>query len=118
METPLGALLAMAVSAFTSATLWPVGSELIFVGLLAKTEVSPVALLIVATLANVGGATVNWLIGIALARTADGEKGHRLLEHFRLTDKRRAQAEGLFQRFGPWRSSCHGRRLSVIRSPL
>ena len=101
MESSLGTLAAMAASAFISATLWPMGSEFVFVGLLATTQVSPIALFVVATLANVGGATVNWLMGRALARTADGETGHRLLERFRLTDHRRAQAERLFERFGP-----------------
>lgn len=91
----LAAHLALAVSAFLSSTVLPGTSE---VGLLAATTQWPgywLSLLLVATIANTAGATVNWWLGSQLDRFA----GRRW---FPVSTERLAQAQSFFQRFGWW----------------
>lgn len=54
---------ALAISAFTSATLLPGSSEAVLLTLLALGRGNPLALVVVATAANVLGSLVNWILG-------------------------------------------------------
>ena len=92
----MSALLAMAAAAFLAATLIPAQSELVFVGLLAAKSADPIALFIVASLANTAGSAVNWWLGRLIA-----DHGvERLPERFRPDPARLAQAQTLFERHG------------------
>lgn len=59
----LSAYLGLFVAAFSAATLLPMQSEAVLVGLLLATEQPPALLLLVATTGNVLGSTANWLLG-------------------------------------------------------
>ena len=52
----------LGISAFLAATILPLSSELVLSSLLITNE-SPIALLIVATIGNVTGSTVNYVLG-------------------------------------------------------
>jgi membrane protein YqaA with SNARE-associated domain len=92
----MSALLAMAVAAFLAATLIPAQSEIVFLGLLAAKSADPLALFIVASLANMAGSAVNWFLGKLVA-----DHGvERLPTRLRPDPKRLAQAESLFARHG------------------
>jgi membrane protein YqaA with SNARE-associated domain len=60
---PLSALGMLAASAFLSATLLPGSSEAVLVGLLASGMGQPAQLIAAASLGNVAGATLNWVLG-------------------------------------------------------
>lgn len=55
-------LLGLGVSAFLAATILPLSSELVLSALLIPSE-NPIALLIIATLGNVAGSVVNYILG-------------------------------------------------------
>lgn len=86
---------ALFLSAFGAATLLPLQSEAVLVGLMLRQPDAVAMLLLVATLGNVLGSIVNWLLG-------------RALEHFRekrwfpfsATQLQRAQQR--YQRWGQW----------------
>ena len=59
------------LAAFGAATLLPLQSEAVLVGLLLHEPDALVLLLLVATLGNVLGSIVNWLLGRALERWRD-----------------------------------------------
>ena len=90
---PLGL---MAATAFIAATVFPAQSELVFVGLLAAKSVSPLALFVVASLANTAGAFTNWLIGRLIA----GGGITRLPVRLRPTPEQMAKGEAQFKRWG------------------
>jgi membrane protein YqaA with SNARE-associated domain len=50
-------------SAFLSATIFPAGSEMVLVGLNTLGKYQKILLLVIATLGNVLGSVVNWLLG-------------------------------------------------------
>ncbi|WP_313088539.1 YqaA family protein [Pseudomonas sp.] len=64
----LTAYLGLFGAAFAAATLLPAQSEAVLVGLLLDGRFSPALLLAVATLGNVLGSLVNWLLGRSLER--------------------------------------------------
>jgi membrane protein YqaA with SNARE-associated domain len=61
-------LVGLAISAFSSATLLPGGSEAVLAGILALGQSPAWAALLVASVANTGGSCVNWAIGRYLAQ--------------------------------------------------
>jgi membrane protein YqaA with SNARE-associated domain len=83
------------LAAFGAATLLPMQSEAVLVGLLLTDRYTAGALLAVATTGNVLGSTLNWLLG-------------RSIEHYRhkrwfpVSDARLEQAQQAYQRFGRW----------------
>src|SRR5690606_196767 len=62
---------ALFASAFLSATLLPGSSEAALIGLLAVGQGSPAVLVAVATLGNVLGSLVNWVLGRFFSRFRD-----------------------------------------------
>lgn len=66
--TDLGAYLALFGAAFLAATIFPAQSEVLLVGMLASDRYSTIALIAVASLGNVLGAVVNWLLGRGIER--------------------------------------------------
>jgi len=89
-------LAGMAGAAFVAATLLPAQSEAVFLGLLAARTVDPLALFLVASLANTAGSVLNWWLGRLIARHGVEKLPRRL----RPDPQRLAQAQGWFSRFG------------------
>ena len=96
-------------SAFAAATILPMQSEAVLVGLL-LTATHPVSSLVfVATLGNVLGAVVNWYLG-------------RYLLHFQkyrwfpASDEQLARAGDWYRRYGRW--SLLGSWLPIVGDPL
>lgn len=88
------AVVSLAISAFTSATVLPGTSEAVFLALY-LTGAAPVSLLFaVASVANIAGSCVNWLIG----RFASELRGTRWLPDGATL----ARAENWFHRWGKW----------------
>lgn len=83
------------LSALGAATLLPLQSESVLVALLLSQAYSPWALLAVASVGNVLGSLINWLLG-------------RYLEHFRqrrwfpVSEARLQQAQHWYARYGRW----------------
>ncbi|KXG81886.1 MULTISPECIES: YqaA family protein [Pseudomonas] len=88
----LGALF---LSAFGAATLLPLQSEAVLVGLLIREPSAWATLLLVATLGNVLGSIVNWLLG----RAVDHLRERRWFP-FSASQLERAQQR--YQRWGQW----------------
>lgn len=85
----------LSLSAFLAATLLPASSEAVLAGLVSTGAGDPVALLAVATAANTGGSTVNWLLGRLVSRW-------RHLRWFPIAPERYERAQRWFERFGEW----------------
>lgn len=85
--------MALAISAFTSATLLPGTSEAALLALLASAAASPAALLVVASIANVAGSCVNWLLGRFLMRYQDRK-------WFPASEAQIERAENWYRRWG------------------
>lgn len=88
-------LLALFLSAFTSATLLPGSSEAVLATLLATGAGVPGQLVAVATAGNVLGSVVNWALGRGIARFRDRR-------WFPVSPQALARAEGWFRRWGLW----------------
>ena len=86
---------ALVLSAFGAATLLPLQSEAVLVGLLLRQPDAWLALLLVATLGNVLGSVVNWLLGRAIEHLR-----HRRWFPFSASQLERAQQR--YQRWGQW----------------
>lgn len=95
MTGALAALWALAVSAFTSATLLPGTSEAVLAALHASRAADPLALLAVASLANTLGSAVNWLLGRLVTRFRDRR-------WFPASPAQIARAESWYARYGLW----------------
>lgn len=108
----LASLAGMAGAAFTAATLLPAQSEAVFVGLLAAQTIDPLALFLVASLANTTGSVVNWWLGRMLAQGGV----ERLPVRLRPDPAKLMRAQGWFGRFG-WPSLLLA-WLPVIGDPL
>src|SRR5215204_3505734 len=87
--------LGLFLSAFLSATLLPGSSEVALVALLALGKHDPALLVAVATVGNVLGSVVNWVLGRWFAHFS----GRRW---FPVDEKSYAQAVGWYNRFGVW----------------
>jgi membrane protein YqaA with SNARE-associated domain len=96
MMEALWSLFGMAGAAFVAATLLPAQSEIVFVGLLAAKTVDPLALFLVASIANTAGSVVNWLLGRLIA----SHGVQRLPARLRPDPVRLVKAQGWFERFG------------------
>ncbi|NBA93428.1 YqaA family protein [Pseudomonas sp. R5(2019)] len=86
---------ALFFSAFGAATLLPLQSEALLVGLLLRQPDALASLLLIATLGNVLGSVVNWWLG-------------RAIEHFRgrrwfpFSPQQLERAQQRYQRYGQW----------------
>ena len=82
-------------AAFGAATLLPLQSEALLVGLMAYGEYPPWALITVATAGNAFGSAVNWLLGRYIERW----RGKRW---FPVSNKQLQRAERSYHRYGRW----------------
>ena len=97
------------VSALIAATILPMQSETVLVGLMLNGEHWVVALLIVATVGNVLGSVINWVLGRFLLR-------HRDRRWFPANDQQLNRAQGWYHRYGRW--SLLGSWLPIVGDPL
>ena len=97
------------LSALVAATLLPMQSEAVLVGLLLGGGHSVALLLLVATLGNVLGSVINWGLGRYVTR-------FRNRRWFPATAAQMARAEGWYRRYGRW--SLLGAWLPVVGDPL
>ncbi|MEW6632588.1 MAG: YqaA family protein [Pseudomonadota bacterium] len=82
-------------SAFLAATLLPVSSELVLLGLLTSGRSDPVLLFVAATAGNTLGSVVNWILG----RGIDTLQSSRW---FPVTPSQYERAARSFRRYGKW----------------
>ena len=91
----LSAYLGLFMAAFAAATLLPAQSEAVLVGLLLGGHFSVAALLAVATLGNVLGSLVNWLLGRSIERL-------RHKRWFPASVQQLEKAQRSYHRYGRW----------------
>ena len=96
-------------SALIAATILPMQSEAVLVGLLAAGDRSVALLLIVATVGNVLGSVINWVLGRFLLRFRDRR-------WFPASEHQLTRAQRWYRRYGRW--SLLGSWLPVIGDPL
>ncbi|RZG74938.1 DedA family protein [Acinetobacter wuhouensis] len=89
------AYLLLFLSAFGAATLLPLQSEAVLVGLLLQTQYSAYLLLVIATMGNVLGSCVNWYLGLRIERFK-----HK--KWFPVSEKNMIKAEKIYQKYGFW----------------
>lgn len=91
----LGAYLGLFLAAFAAATLLPMQSEALLVGLLHNGQLSVLALWLVATLGNVLGSLVNWWLGRRLEQ-------YKERRWFPVGPRHLERARRHYQRYGHW----------------
>ncbi len=103
------AYLALFASALVAATLLPMQSEAVLVGLLLASKQPVLTLVLVATLGNVLGALINWAFGRSLLHLKDKR-------WFPASEGQLARAQNWYRRYGRW--SLLGSWLPVVGDPL
>lgn len=83
------------LAALLSATIFPFQSEVVLFGMLLTHHYSTATLVIVASLGNILGSCINWLMGRFLARFEDRR-------WFPVRRETIAKAEGWYRRYGRW----------------
>ncbi|MDD1012102.1 YqaA family protein [Pseudomonas rubra] len=86
---------ALFLSAFGAATLLPLQSEAVLVGLLLREPEALLSLLLIATAGNVLGSIVNWLLGRGIEHLRDKR-------WFPFKPAQLAKAQQRYQRYGQW----------------
>ena len=103
------AYIGLFASALIAATILPMQSEAVLVGLLTAGNQPIAFLLIVATVGNVLGSVNNWVLGRFLLRFRDRR-------WFPASDRQLSRAEGWYRRYGRW--SLLASWMPVIGDPL
>jgi len=93
--TDIAALFALFAAAFGAATILPFQSEVVFVGLQLADRIGLPWLILVASVGNVLGAAVNYVLGRGIERF----RGSRW---FPVTDRQLDRAQGWYNRWGVW----------------
>lgn len=93
--TESGALVGLFASAFGAATLLPLQSEAVLVGLLVLDPHSAWLLVAVATAGNVAGSVVNWGLGRTVELFQDRK-------WFPVGEAQRLRAQRIYHRYGRW----------------
>ncbi len=83
------------LSAFGAATLLPLQSEAVLVGLLLQDQYSTYLLLLAASVGNVLGSCVNWYLGLKIERFKNKK-------WFPVSEKNMLKAEKIYQQYGFW----------------
>lgn len=97
------------LSALVAATVLPMQSEAVLAGLLLSGDRSVTVLLLVATVGNVLGSVINWVLGSYLLRFKDSR-------WFPSNDQQLERAQSWYRRYGRW--SLLGSWLPVVGDPL
>ncbi|BCR23441.1 MULTISPECIES: YqaA family protein [Pseudomonadaceae] len=90
-----GGYLGLFISAFGAATLLPLQSEAVLVALILAKQHPAGALLLIATVGNVAGSVVNWVLGRYLEQWRDKR-------WFPVSPQRLRSVQGTYHRFGRW----------------
>ena len=83
------------LSAFGAATLLPLQSEVVLVGLLAQMQYPVWLLVAVASLGNILGSCVNWWLGLKVEQ-------YKNKKWFPVSEQKILQAQGIYQKYGFW----------------
>ena len=83
------------LSAFGAATLLPLQSEAVLVGLLAQMQYSVWLLVAVDSLGNILGSCVNWWLGLKVEE-------YKNKKWFPVSEQKMLQAQGIYQKYGFW----------------
>lgn len=83
------------LSAFGAATLLPLQSEAVLVGLLIQAEHSALILITVASLGNILGSCVNWYLGLKVEQFKDKK-------WFPVSEVKLNQAQNIYHKYGFW----------------
>lgn len=83
------------LSAFGAATLLPLQSEAVLVGLLAQMQYPVWLLVAVASLGNILGSCVNWRLGLKVEQ-------YKNKKWFPVSEQKMLQAQGIYQKYGFW----------------
>ena len=83
------------LSAFGAATLLPLQSEAVLVGLLAQTQYPVWLLVAVASLGNILGSCVNWWLGLKVEQ-------YKNKKWFPVSEQKMLQAQGIYQKYSFW----------------
>lgn len=97
------------LSALVAATILPMQSEAVLGGLLLAGDLPVASLLLVATVGNVLGSVINWVLGRYLLRFKDRR-------WFPIKDAQLVRAQDWYHRYGRW--SLLGSWLPVVGDPL
>lgn len=96
-------------SALVAATILPMQSEAVLVGLLASEKLSPILLVAVASIGNILGALINWMLGRGIEHYKDRS-------WFPASENSLARAQSWYGRYGKW--SLLFSWLPVVGDPL
>ncbi len=91
----LAAYAGLFAAAFVAATILPAQSEAVLVGLLLTDAYPPALLLLVASVGNVAGSVINWLLGRSVERYRDRR-------WFPIGPAALERAQGWYRRYGRW----------------
>ncbi|WP_213687648.1 YqaA family protein [Acinetobacter sp. WY4] len=83
------------LSAFGAATLLPLQSEAVLLGLLVQGEQSAVLLIAVASLGNILGSCVNWYLGLKIEH-------YKNKKWFPVSADKMLKAQATYQKYGYW----------------
>jgi membrane protein YqaA with SNARE-associated domain len=97
------------IAALVAATIFPAQSEAVLVGLIATGEYSVWLLVVVASVGNVLGSIVNWLLGRGVERFRDRR-------WFPLRPKALEKAQAWYRHYGKW--SLLASWLPIVGDPL
>jgi membrane protein YqaA with SNARE-associated domain len=103
------AYIGLFTSALVAATILPMQSEAVLVALLMGGQHSVLILLMVATVGNVLGSLINWIIGRFALR-------HKDKRWFPASERQLARAEAWYRRYGRW--SLLASWVPIIGDPL
>ncbi len=83
------------LSAFGAATLLPLQSEAVLLGLLVQDKYAVFGLILMASVGNILGSCVNWYLGLRIERFKDRK-------WFPVSEKNILKAEKIYQKYGFW----------------
>ena len=83
------------LSAFGAATLLPLQSEAVLLGLLVQDKYAVFGLILMASVGNILGSCVNWYLGLRIERFKDRK-------WFPVSEKNMLKAEKIYQKYGFW----------------
>lgn len=89
------ALWLLFLSAFGAATLLPLQSEAVLLGLLANGQQSALALIAAASIGNILGSCVNWWLGLKIEH-------YKNKKWFPVSEAKMLQAQGMYQKYDYW----------------
>jgi len=88
-------LLLLFISAFGAATLLPLQSEMVLLGVLASSSQAAWLLIAVASVGNILGSCVNWHLGLKIEQ-------YKQKKWFPVSEPKMQQAQEVYQKYGYW----------------